>query len=89
MSPKAKPKADPPETPPAAADSPPSPPEAPAPPVTTTRSIKVRLTPPHSEAVLDWCTFAAAVAALAERIPPGVNPTVHVRYGTITATWPE
>lgn len=65
-------------------------PEAtPEPEVTTTRTIKVRLTPPHSETVLDWCTFAAAVAALARQVPAGVNPTVHVRYGTISLTWPE
>lgn len=68
--------------------------EAPAPPrieAKRTVSIEVDLRAGigHDRLRLDWCTFAQAISALADRIPEGCNPAVDIRGQKIVLSWPE
>ena len=55
--------------------------------VTRTRTLDVLVTRRHNQTKASWLEFCAAVAAIADQIPPGVNPSVSVRR--ITVSWEE
>lgn len=57
------------------------------PPVRSTKTLQVYVTRRHNLDKATWLEFCAAVTALAEQIPPGVNPSVNVR--SITVSWEE
>lgn len=62
-------------------------PQEPRPSVRRTRTLDVLVTRRHNTEKATWVEFCAAVTALAEQIPPGVNPSVSVRR--ITVSWEE
>lgn len=62
-------------------------PHEPQPVVTETRTLRVPVIRRHDTLRPRWTEFCAAVTALAEQIPPGVDPEISVR--TITVSWVE
>lgn len=55
--------------------------------VTTTRTLRVQVTRRHNVLRPRWTEFCAAVAALADKLPPGVDPEINIR--AITVSWEE